>query len=47
MGLGPSPASLQHPPEKTGSGTWVANNRDAEESIGKVKLLFPLVLGWL
>lgn len=45
-GSGPSPASLPHPPEKTGSSPWAASKEDAVESIGKVKFLFPLVLGW-
>lgn len=47
MELSPSPASLQHPPEKIGSGTCVTRNGVAVESISKVKLLFPIVLGWL
>lgn len=45
MGSGPSPASLPHSPEKTGSGPWAASKGDAVESTGEVKLLFPLVPG--
>ena len=46
-GSGPSPASLPLYPEKTGSGPQAASKGDTVESISKVKLLFPLVLGWL
>lgn len=42
--LSPSPASLPHPPEKTVPGTQGASKGLAGGSIGKAKLLFPLLL---
>lgn len=46
MGSGPNPASHPHPREETGSGPQASSKGDTVENTGKMKLLFPRVLGW-